>query len=230
VTLGARKPENKYDPQAAVFSINGVTIGSVKRLRTEAFHHWLATRHIDAKVERTNGRVGRPRLVLFIPVRNATSQPETQRMARRWELPLLIWLAQHGFREIKRGLGISVRMPARNDPATCAGRQGRLPSMRRRFVSKPTRSDHDMQARRSIMEGTMLVSKWDDSLAVRLPQTLVDELGLKEGDELKVVEATKGQIAVEKIDQRAEFQKQTEQLRWSLPEDYKLHHDEAKER
>jgi antitoxin MazE len=80
------------------------------------------------------------------------------------------------------------------------------------------------------MEETMLVSKWGDSLAVRLPQALVDELGLKEGDELKVVEAAKGQIAVEKIDQRAEFHKQTEQLRWSLPEDYKLHHDEAKER
>jgi hypothetical protein len=61
VTPEAREPENKYEPKAVVFSINGVTIGSVNRLRTEAFHHWLSTRHTDAKVERINGKVGRPR-------------------------------------------------------------------------------------------------------------------------------------------------------------------------
>ena len=37
----------------------------------------------------------------------------------------------------------------------------------------------------------MQVYKWGNSLAVRLPKTLVDELGLKEGDELDVV-ATRG--------------------------------------
>ena len=61
-----------------------------------------------------------------------------------------------------------------------------------------------------IMEPKMLVSKWGNSLAVRLPKALVDELGLAPGDELKVVEASKRRIAVEKADKRAEFRS-----RWS---------------
>ena len=40
----------------------------------------------------------------------------------------------------------------------------------------------------------MLVSKWGNSLAVRLPKALVEELGLKEGDELNVVAASDGAI------------------------------------
>jgi len=36
-------------------------------------------------------------------------------------------------------------------------------------------------------ESKMLVFKWGDSLAVCLPESLVRELGLKEGDELEVV-------------------------------------------
>jgi antitoxin MazE len=76
----------------------------------------------------------------------------------------------------------------------------------------------------------MQVSKWGNSLAVRLPKALVEELGLAPGDELKVVEASKRQIAVEKVDKRAEFLKQMEQFRWSVPEDYKFDRDEANER
>jgi antitoxin MazE len=48
-----------------------------------------------------------------------------------------------------------------------------------------------------IMEAAMLVSKWGNSLAVRLPKALVDQLGLKEGDELNVVAAKDGTIEVE---------------------------------
>ena len=76
----------------------------------------------------------------------------------------------------------------------------------------------------------MQVSKWGNSLAVRLPKALVDALGLAPGDELKVVEASKRQIAVEKADQRAEFLKQMEQFRWTAPEGYKFDRDEANER
>ncbi|QFI77206.1 AbrB/MazE/SpoVT family DNA-binding domain-containing protein [Bradyrhizobium betae] len=35
----------------------------------------------------------------------------------------------------------------------------------------------------------MKVFKWDDDLAVELPQELVDRLSLKEGDEIEIVEA-----------------------------------------
>ena len=76
----------------------------------------------------------------------------------------------------------------------------------------------------------MQVSKWGNSLAVRLPKALVDELGLAPGDELKVVEASKRQIAVEKADERAEFLKQMEQFHWPAPEGYTFDRDEANER
>ena len=76
----------------------------------------------------------------------------------------------------------------------------------------------------------MQVSKWGNSLAVRLPKALVDQLHLKPGDELRVVEASSGQIAVEKVDKRAEFLKAMEQFRWPAPEGYKFDRDEANER
>ncbi|WP_025032763.1 AbrB/MazE/SpoVT family DNA-binding domain-containing protein [Bradyrhizobium sp. DOA9] len=76
----------------------------------------------------------------------------------------------------------------------------------------------------------MLVSKWGNSLAIRLPKALVDELGLKEGDELNVVRASKGEIAVEKVDKRAEFLRQVEQFQFPLPGGYKFDRDKANER
>ena len=76
----------------------------------------------------------------------------------------------------------------------------------------------------------MLVSKWGNSLAVRLPKKLVEALKLNPGDELDVVAASKGRVAVEKIDKRAEFLRQAEAFRFSLPDDYKFDRDEANER
>lgn len=76
----------------------------------------------------------------------------------------------------------------------------------------------------------MMVSKWGNSLAVRLPKKLVEALNLSPGDELEVVEASKGKVAVEKIDKRAEFLRQAEAFRFPLPEDYKFDRDEANER
>lgn len=76
----------------------------------------------------------------------------------------------------------------------------------------------------------MLVSKWGNSLAVRLPKALVEALKLSPGDELNVVEASKGRLAVEKVDKRAEFLRQAEQFQFPLPEDYKFDRDEANER
>ena len=76
----------------------------------------------------------------------------------------------------------------------------------------------------------MRVSKWGSSLAVRLPKALVEALKLSPGDELKVVEAAKTRIAVEKVDKRAEFVRQVEQFHFPLPEGYKFDRDEANER
>jgi antitoxin MazE len=80
------------------------------------------------------------------------------------------------------------------------------------------------------MEDTMQVSKWGNSLAVRLPKKLVEDLGLKPGDELTVVEATKGTIAVEKDERRRRALDNLAALNWTLPEDYKFDRDEANER
>jgi antitoxin MazE len=77
----------------------------------------------------------------------------------------------------------------------------------------------------------MQVSKWGNSLAVRLPKALVNELGLKEGDEINVVAATGGVIEVEtKQEQRRRALERMAALNWTLPPDYKFDRDEANER
>jgi antitoxin MazE len=82
-----------------------------------------------------------------------------------------------------------------------------------------------------LLEAIMRVSKWGDSLAVRLPKKLVENLGLAAGDEVDVMSANAKTIMISKSgDKRAEFLKQMEQFRWSAPEDYKFDRDEANER
>ena len=77
----------------------------------------------------------------------------------------------------------------------------------------------------------MQISKWGNSLAVRLPKALVDQLGLKEGDELNVVAASKETIEVEtKQAQRRRAIERLASLNWTLPPDYKFDRDEANER
>jgi len=75
------------------------------------------------------------------------------------------------------------------------------------------------------------VSKWGNSLAVRLPKALVDRLGLKEGDELTVVAAKGDTIEVETREtQRRRAIERLASLNWTLPPDYKFDRDEANER
>ncbi|NVO15092.1 MAG: AbrB/MazE/SpoVT family DNA-binding domain-containing protein [Rhodoplanes sp.] len=77
----------------------------------------------------------------------------------------------------------------------------------------------------------MQVSRWGNSLAVRLPKALVDQLGLKEGDELNVVAAKDGVIEVETQDQRRRRALDRMAARnWTLPEGYRFDRDEANER
>ncbi len=76
----------------------------------------------------------------------------------------------------------------------------------------------------------MQIFKWDDSLAVELSQGLVDELGLKEGDELYVVAAGNGTIAVETKEDRRRAIENLDALNWTLPSDYKFDRDGANER
>jgi antitoxin MazE len=81
------------------------------------------------------------------------------------------------------------------------------------------------------MEAVMQVSKWGNSLAVRLPKKLVEQLGLKEGDDLNVVAAKDGTIEVEtRQDQRRRALERMAARNWTLPPDYKFDRDEANER
>jgi antitoxin MazE len=80
------------------------------------------------------------------------------------------------------------------------------------------------------MEAEMQVSKWGNSLAVRLPQTLIDQLGLKEGDELNVVDVVERMLVVEKEDRRKTALERIASLNWTMPSDYKFDREEANER
>jgi len=73
----------------------------------------------------------------------------------------------------------------------------------------------------------MQVSKWGNSLAVRLPKALVDELDLKEGDDVEVVVARKDDVARIK---RLEALKRLRKYRGWMPKGFKFNREEAHER
>ncbi|MFH1345439.1 MAG: AbrB/MazE/SpoVT family DNA-binding domain-containing protein [Pseudomonadota bacterium] len=76
----------------------------------------------------------------------------------------------------------------------------------------------------------MRVSKWGDSLAVRLPHALVEKLGLIEGDEITIVEVLERTLVVQKEDRRRAALARMTSRNWTLPPDYKFDRDEANER
>jgi len=76
----------------------------------------------------------------------------------------------------------------------------------------------------------MQVAKWGNSLAVRLPKKLVDELGLKEGDKLELVSAQKRRVAVARDNAREEALKRLLASNWEIPPGYKFDREEAHER
>lgn len=76
----------------------------------------------------------------------------------------------------------------------------------------------------------MQVSKWGDSLAVRLPKALVDKMGLTAGDELNIVDVIERTLVVEKEDRRKAALERLASLNWTFPPDYKFDRDEANER
>ena len=76
----------------------------------------------------------------------------------------------------------------------------------------------------------MQVFKMDDSLAVRLPKAVVDELGLKEGDELTIVDVVERTLVVQMEDRRKAALERLATLNRTLPPDYKFDRGEANER
>lgn len=73
----------------------------------------------------------------------------------------------------------------------------------------------------------MRVSKWGDSLAVRLPKAVVDELGLKAGDRLEVVSATHERLAVARDESRWRALERMRARALSIPAEYVFNRNEA---
>jgi antitoxin MazE len=73
------------------------------------------------------------------------------------------------------------------------------------------------------------VSKWGNSLAIRLPSGLVRELGLSEGDELDLSSAGKRAIELSKLS-REEGLASLTRYRGFLPDDFRFDRAEANAR
>jgi antitoxin MazE len=76
----------------------------------------------------------------------------------------------------------------------------------------------------------MQVSKWGNSLAVRLPAAVVDTLDLKEGDDIEIVVAGVRTFAVRKAPGSREILARLRKYRGRLPADFKFDRLEANER
>ncbi|MFA5119970.1 AbrB/MazE/SpoVT family DNA-binding domain-containing protein [Zavarzinia sp.] len=76
----------------------------------------------------------------------------------------------------------------------------------------------------------MQVSKWGNSLAIRLPAAVVEALALKEGDDIEVVVEAERRFAIARKPGRAEFLARLRAFRGRLPEDFVFERDEIVER
>ena len=65
---------------------------------------------------------------------------------------------------------------------------------------------------------------------MRLPRVLVNNLGLKPGDELEVVASTATRIVVAKDDRRAQAVDRMPGRAWPVPEGYAFDRDDANAR
>jgi antitoxin MazE len=73
----------------------------------------------------------------------------------------------------------------------------------------------------------MLVAKWGNSLAVRLPAAVVEALELQEGDDIEIRIADRRELEVARKPGRDELLKRLRAFRGRLPADFKFDRDEA---
>lgn len=76
----------------------------------------------------------------------------------------------------------------------------------------------------------MRVSKWGNSLAIRLPASLVKTLELREGDEIEVVIADERVLQVRKKQGREAILARLRQFRGRLPADFTFDRNDANAR
>lgn len=73
----------------------------------------------------------------------------------------------------------------------------------------------------------MRVSKWGNSLAVRLPAGMVEDMQLKEGDEIELINADRDTFIVQRYDDPAAMLQRIRRFRGRLPERYVFDRDDA---
>ena len=76
----------------------------------------------------------------------------------------------------------------------------------------------------------MQISKWGNSLAIRLPAAVVEALDLREGDDVVLHAAGKRTLEVEKAPGKKDLLARLRRLRGRLPKDFKFDRLEAHER
>jgi antitoxin MazE len=76
----------------------------------------------------------------------------------------------------------------------------------------------------------MHVAKWGNSLAVRLPATVVEALNLKPGDNIDIHIAGDRSFAVEKAPGSRELLARLRKYRGRMPADFKFDREEVNER
>ena len=76
----------------------------------------------------------------------------------------------------------------------------------------------------------MQVSKWGNSLAIRLPQAVVEALQLKEGDEIEVSGAGAREFAVDRDRRRERAREILRNSNWKFPAGWKFDREAANQR
>ena len=76
----------------------------------------------------------------------------------------------------------------------------------------------------------MQVAKWGNSLAIRLPRSVVKVLGLKEGDSIEIHVADRRSFAVKKAPTSKQLLERLRKYRGRLPADFRFDRLEANER
>ena len=76
----------------------------------------------------------------------------------------------------------------------------------------------------------MNVSKWGNSLAIRLPASVVEALELKEGDQIEIGIAGPREFKVARDQSREKAMETIRRLAWSFPKDFKFDREEINER
>jgi len=74
------------------------------------------------------------------------------------------------------------------------------------------------------------VAKWGNSLAIRLPSTVVDALDLKEGDQIEIRIAGTREFEVSRDRKRERAPERLRRLRRPLPDGFTFNRQEANER